>query len=342
MPEYTKHPESAIREFCLEPDNENLVILASQYLSDFAAEVLYLRDRLETVERERFTAENHRIGLMTILGVQSGSFSDAVEVVNGNIDRLNSFESLLWRFRDYYEENRNGSPNAMYSFFDGFLREINLAAMKQAPPVERPSENWIIKFEDPDKDDLTFTGAGAEEAARKSFRSAGDNWSCRQRSQLLQKMQQFNLSRAVRAQALSIVLGAPLAPPVGRRNDMTDADRVTILRLLGESATIRNQLAQSVSYLTGIERERNRLIREGGALTLELKTLNGLDRTRDVQERINRNRNRDTVCELELNRLDREESKTRSLALTWNTRLEECDRERETLETAIAAIQEPK
>ncbi len=124
---------------------------------------------------------------------------------------------------------------------------------------------------------------------------------------------------------------------------MTDADRIKVLRLLGESALIRNQLSQSVSYLSGIERERNRLVREGYALAVELITLNGLNRTREVQERINRNQNRRSVAELELNRLDREESKTRSNALTWTTRMEECDREREQLESAVkAAIESTK
>lgn len=46
-------------------------------------------------------------------------------------------------------------------------------------PGNPPSENWIIKFEDPDKCDLTFTGYGAQRAARTAFQRAGDQWSCR-------------------------------------------------------------------------------------------------------------------------------------------------------------------
>ncbi len=113
---------------------------------------------------------------------------------------------------------------------------------------------------------------------------------------------------------------------------MKDETRTQILRLLGESATLRNQIAQADTYLAGIDRERARLVREGEAHTLELRNLNGLERTREIQERINRNQNRRTVAELELSRLDREESKTKELRPKYVARMEECDKMRGELE----------
>ncbi len=40
-----------------------------------------------------------------------------------------------------------------------------------------------------------------------------------------------------------------------------ESSRTVILRLLGEASTIRNQIAQADTYLTGIERERTRVRR---------------------------------------------------------------------------------
>ncbi len=113
---------------------------------------------------------------------------------------------------------------------------------------------------------------------------------------------------------------------------MSDETRTQILRLLGESAMLRNHIIQADTYLAGIDRERARLVREGEAHTQELRHLNGLERTRDIQDRINRNQNRRAVAELELSRLDREESKTKELRPKYVARMEECDQMRADLE----------
>lgn len=110
--------------------------------------------------------------------------------------------------------------------------------------------------------------------------------------------------------------------------------RTQILRLLGESATLRNKLAQADSYLAGLALERERLTREGEAHTADLKHLNTLPRTREIQERTNRNQNRRDVAELELNRLNREERKTRESQPRLQSHMEECERLRSELETA--------
>ena len=99
---------------------------------------------------------------------------------------------------------------------------------------------------------------------------------------------------------------------------------------------LRNQLSQADSYLAGIARERARLVREDEAHVYDLKHLNGLPRTREVQERINGNQNRRDVAELELNRLDREERKTLELIPRYNTRIAECARLMELLESSAS------
>ncbi len=116
-----------------------------------------------------------------------------------------------------------------------------------------------------------------------------------------------------------------------------DELRSRVLRLLGESSMRRNQIAQADSYLAGIERERARLVRDNQALTEELRTLNGRPRNRKIQELIDRNRNREKVTGMEMDRLGREEVKTRKDRAANVIRAEECERERAELEGKHAA-----
>jgi chromosome segregation protein len=55
-----------------------------------------------------------------------------------------------------------------------------------------------------------------------------------------------------------------------------EASRSVILRLLGEASTIRNQLAQADTYLSGIERERTRVRNEEQAAASEIERLSGV------------------------------------------------------------------
>jgi hypothetical protein len=47
-----------------------------------------------------------------------------------------------------------------------------------SPEAEHEAAIWVIKFEDADRSDLVFTGAGAEDAARKTFEVMSNSWGC--------------------------------------------------------------------------------------------------------------------------------------------------------------------
>jgi chromosome segregation protein len=55
-----------------------------------------------------------------------------------------------------------------------------------------------------------------------------------------------------------------------------DASRSQVLRLLGEAATIRNQIAQADTYLSGIERERARVQKDEELSSAEIARLTGV------------------------------------------------------------------
>ena len=57
------------------------------------------------------------------------------------------------------------------------------------------------------------------------------------------------------------------------RQGAMEATRVSVLRLLGEASTLKNQLAQIGEYLAGVERERVRAERESEAATADLERL---------------------------------------------------------------------
>jgi len=65
-----------------------------------------------------------------------------------------------------------------------------------------------------------------------------------------------------------------------------EASRSVILRLLGEASTIKNQLAQSETYLAGIERERTRVQRDEEIANTEIARLSGVKR--ELGEKISR------------------------------------------------------
>src|SRR5262249_56382590 len=57
------------------------------------------------------------------------------------------------------------------------------------------------------------------------------------------------------------------------REKSLEAGRLAVLRLLGESSTLRNQLAQIDEYLAGIERESVRVTREEQQASADLERL---------------------------------------------------------------------
>ncbi len=58
------------------------------------------------------------------------------------------------------------------------------------------------------------------------------------------------------------------------RERAIEQGRQSVLRLLGEAATLKNQLAQIDEYLAGIDREKARVKREDETVTIELERLN--------------------------------------------------------------------
>ena len=119
---------------------------------------------------------------------------------------------------------------------------------------------------------------------------------------------------------------------------MTDSQRFSILRLLGESATLRSKIAQADTYLAGIERERNRLNRELPALKAELDRLREEDSIAPLrtQELIARQSSRIVVAGLESDRLNREEAKTKALREASAIRMVACEEERAALESSAS------
>ncbi len=141
MPDnYTKHPESAIRELL----------------------------ELEAKATPGPWAQSHRL-------CRDGGYR--TQVYDSNEREIASF---AWHCKDPLAEIITTDRGDNSEFVATSRNTVVDLAREVLDLRERPySENWIIKFEDPDKDYLTFTGAGAEIAARSTFQRVGDNWSCR-------------------------------------------------------------------------------------------------------------------------------------------------------------------
>jgi hypothetical protein len=68
---------------------------ASNALTYWRDELAAKDEEIRRLKQERFTAENHRVGLMTILGVQGGTFADAVAVIEAKDDDIQRLKSVV-------------------------------------------------------------------------------------------------------------------------------------------------------------------------------------------------------------------------------------------------------
>ena len=85
---------------------------------------------------------------------------------------------------------------------------------------------------------------------------------------LEQEMQQVRTGLLEKNQARDVVQAR-----VREAEQTIESSRTVILRLLGESSTIRNQIAQADTYLSGIERERARVRKEEEIAAAEIERL---------------------------------------------------------------------